>query len=113
MTEFGEAADYLRKSAQELMKVQTIAFDGKKKAWIPDDKEAYIEVEIKDSSGGKVNVETKDKKVKTLLFPAGDLHVRRWDGRGRQLGEISRGRLISPCARALMVSVASFIPYLC
>uniref|UniRef100_A0A8C6X6K5 Myosin heavy chain 7B n=1 Tax=Naja naja TaxID=35670 RepID=A0A8C6X6K5_NAJNA len=35
----------------------------KKRAWIPDDKEAYIEIEIKESSGGKVTVETKDKKT--------------------------------------------------
>uniref|UniRef100_A0A8C5PP49 Myosin heavy chain n=1 Tax=Leptobrachium leishanense TaxID=445787 RepID=A0A8C5PP49_9ANUR len=63
MSEFGEAADYLRKSDKELMKLQTIPFDGKKKGWIPDEKEAYIEVEIKESSGGKVTVETKDKRV--------------------------------------------------
>lgn len=36
---------------------------GKKRAWIPDEKEAYLEVEIKESSGGKVTVETKDKTV--------------------------------------------------
>ncbi|XP_044303417.1 myosin-7B [Varanus komodoensis] len=63
MTEFGEAAEYLRKSYQEQMKYQTMPFDGKKRAWIPDEKEAYIEVEIKESSGGKVTVETKDKKT--------------------------------------------------
>ncbi|XP_069608234.1 myosin-7B isoform X1 [Ranitomeya imitator] len=62
MSEFGEAADYLRKSDDELMKLHTIPFDGKKKAWIPDEKEAYIEVEIKESTGGKVTVETKDKR---------------------------------------------------
>ncbi|KAG8131874.1 hypothetical protein E2320_009777 [Naja naja] len=61
--EFGEAAEYLRKSYEEMMKYQTMAFDGKKRAWIPDDKEAYIEIEIKESSGGKVTVETKDKKT--------------------------------------------------
>nr|XP_033818887.1 myosin-7B [Geotrypetes seraphini]XP_033818888.1 myosin-7B [Geotrypetes seraphini] len=66
MSEFGEAADYLRKSEKELMKLHTIAFDGKKKAWISDDKEAYIEVEIKESSGGKVTVETKDKRLLTV-----------------------------------------------
>ncbi|KAL7985470.1 hypothetical protein Chor_004040 [Crotalus horridus] len=61
--EFGEAAEYLRKSYEEMMKYQTMAFDGKKRAWIPDEKEAYIEIEIKESSGGKVTVETKDKKT--------------------------------------------------
>ncbi|XP_060628347.2 myosin-7B [Anolis sagrei] len=62
MAEFGEAAEYLRKSYEELMKYHTMPFDGKKRAWIPDEKEAYIEIEIKESSGGKVTVETKDKK---------------------------------------------------
>ncbi len=36
---------------------------GKKRAWIPDEKEAYIEVEMKELSGDKVIVETKDGKV--------------------------------------------------
>lgn len=33
MTEFGEAAPYLRKSEKELMKAQTVAFDGE--LWQP------------------------------------------------------------------------------
>uniref|UniRef100_A0A670YR80 Myosin heavy chain 7B n=1 Tax=Pseudonaja textilis TaxID=8673 RepID=A0A670YR80_PSETE len=69
--EFGEAAEYLRKSYEEMMKYQTMPFDGKKRAWIPDDKEAYIEIEIKESSGGKVTVETKDKK--TLVVKEDDV----------------------------------------
>lgn len=36
---------------------------GKKRAWIPDDKEAYIEIEIKELKGDKVVVETKDGRV--------------------------------------------------
>lgn len=36
---------------------------GKKRAWIPDDKEAYIEIEIKELKGDKVIVETKDGRV--------------------------------------------------
>uniref|UniRef100_A0A8C9N1K1 MYH7 protein n=1 Tax=Serinus canaria TaxID=9135 RepID=A0A8C9N1K1_SERCA len=64
--EFGEAAPYLRKSYTEQLKLQTIPFDGKKRAWIPDEKEAYIEVEIKESSGGKVTVETKDKETRVV-----------------------------------------------
>lgn len=36
---------------------------GKKRAWIPDPKEAYIEIEIKERSGDKVTVETKDGRV--------------------------------------------------
>uniref|UniRef100_A0A670K994 Myosin-7B-like n=1 Tax=Podarcis muralis TaxID=64176 RepID=A0A670K994_PODMU len=63
MAEFGEAAEYLRKSYEEMLKYHNIPFDGKKRAWIPDEKEAYIEVEVKESSGGKVTVETKDKKT--------------------------------------------------
>nr|XP_014124596.1 myosin-7B [Zonotrichia albicollis] len=66
MSEFGEAAPYLRKSYTEQLKLQTVPFDGKKRAWIPDEKEAYIEVEIKESSGGKVTVETKDKETRVV-----------------------------------------------
>lgn len=36
---------------------------GKKRAWIPDEKEAYIEIEIKELKGDKVLVETKDGRV--------------------------------------------------
>uniref|UniRef100_A0A8C8B445 Myosin heavy chain n=1 Tax=Otus sunia TaxID=257818 RepID=A0A8C8B445_9STRI len=66
MTEFGEAADYLRKSYTEQLKLQTIPFDGKKRSWIPDEKEAYIEVEIKEISGGKATVETKNKETRVV-----------------------------------------------
>lgn len=37
---------------------------GKKRAWVPDEKEAYIEIEIRERSGDKVVVETKDGKVR-------------------------------------------------
>ncbi|XP_072371513.1 myosin-7-like isoform X1 [Scyliorhinus torazame] len=66
MDDFGEAAEFLRKSDKELMVLQTIAFDGKKRCWVPDDKEAYMEAEIKESVGGKVTVETKNGKTLTL-----------------------------------------------
>uniref|UniRef100_A0A8C3I2A7 Myosin heavy chain 7 n=1 Tax=Chrysemys picta bellii TaxID=8478 RepID=A0A8C3I2A7_CHRPI len=36
------------------------------RAWIPDDKEAYVEVEIKEISGGKVIVETKNKETRVV-----------------------------------------------
>ncbi|XP_030060036.1 myosin-15 [Microcaecilia unicolor] len=71
MSEFGEAADFLRKSNKELMKLQTVAFDGKKKCWIPDDKAAYLEAEIKETSGGKVTVEIADGK--TVVVKEGDI----------------------------------------
>ncbi|XP_073682422.1 myosin, heavy chain 7B, cardiac muscle, beta a [Garra rufa] len=66
MKEFGEAAAFLRKSDPELLAVQTVAFDGKKRAWIPDEKDAYIEVEIREIDGDKVIVETKDGKCLTV-----------------------------------------------
>lgn len=66
MKDFGEAAPFLRKTDLELMAVQTVAFDGKKRAWIPDDKEAYIEIEIKEISGDKVIVDTKDGRTLTV-----------------------------------------------
>ncbi|XP_067824765.1 myosin-7B-like [Heptranchias perlo] len=55
---FGEAAPYLRKSAAELKAIQNVPFDSKKKIWVPDEKEAYIEAEIKERSKGKVIAET-------------------------------------------------------
>ncbi|XP_071773558.2 myosin, heavy chain 7B, cardiac muscle, beta a [Centroberyx gerrardi] len=70
--EFGEAAPFLRKTDLELLAAQTVAFDGKKRAWVPDEKEAYIEIEIKELSGDKIIVETKDKK-KTLTVKEDDI----------------------------------------
>uniref|UniRef100_A0A669CFT3 Myosin, heavy chain 7B, cardiac muscle, beta a n=1 Tax=Oreochromis niloticus TaxID=8128 RepID=A0A669CFT3_ORENI len=66
LNEFGEASPFLRKSDLELLAVQTAAFDGKKRAWIPDEKEAYIEIEIKEVSGDKVIVDTKDGRTLTV-----------------------------------------------
>uniref|UniRef100_A0A4W3JPD7 Myosin heavy chain 7B n=1 Tax=Callorhinchus milii TaxID=7868 RepID=A0A4W3JPD7_CALMI len=48
------------------MVTQTIAFDGKKRCWIPDEKEAYVEAEIKERAGDKVTVETKGGKTVTV-----------------------------------------------
>ncbi|XP_062251988.1 myosin, heavy chain 7B, cardiac muscle, beta a isoform X1 [Platichthys flesus] len=66
LKEFGDAAVFLRKSEMEQLAMQTIPFDGKKRAWIPDEKEAYVEVEIKELKGDKVIVETKDGTTTTV-----------------------------------------------
>ncbi|KAM6981317.1 myosin, heavy chain 7B, cardiac muscle, beta a [Aplochiton taeniatus] len=66
MQEFGEAGPFLRKTDLELLAAQTLAFDGKKRAWVPDDKEAYVEVEIKNIDGDKIIVETKDMRTLTV-----------------------------------------------
>ncbi|XP_061115074.1 myosin-7-like [Conger conger] len=63
MKEFGEAAPFLRKTELELLAAQTLAFDGKKRVWIPDEKQAYIDVEIKDTTDGKITAETRDGKT--------------------------------------------------
>lgn len=43
---------------------------GKKRVWIPDEQDAYVEAEVKsEATGGRVNVETKDQKVWLPLFP--------------------------------------------
>uniref|UniRef100_A0A8C2YHC7 Myosin heavy chain 7B n=1 Tax=Coturnix japonica TaxID=93934 RepID=A0A8C2YHC7_COTJA len=74
MSEFGEAAEYLRKSYTEQLKLQTIPFDGKKRAWIPDEKEAYIEVEIKESTGGKVTTRVvKEDELQPMNPPKFDM----------------------------------------
>ena len=42
---------------------------GKKKCWIPDGRNAYVEAEVKGRrNDGKVIVETADGKVKESLF---------------------------------------------
>ncbi|XP_078251841.1 myosin-7B-like, partial [Rhinoraja longicauda] len=66
MAELGDAACFLRKSDKELMVLQTIAFDGKKRCWIPDDKEAYMEAEILERNDSKVTVETRTGKTVTV-----------------------------------------------
>ncbi|XP_034068174.1 myosin, heavy chain 7B, cardiac muscle, beta a isoform X2 [Gymnodraco acuticeps] len=64
--EFGEAAQFLRKSELEMMASHTVAFDGKKRAWVPDEKEAYIEIEIKERSDDKVIVDSTDGRTLTV-----------------------------------------------
>ncbi|XP_016068617.1 PREDICTED: myosin-7B [Miniopterus natalensis] len=64
VSELGESARYLRQGYQEMMKVHTVPWDGKKRVWVPDEQEAYVEAEVKsEATGGRVNVETKDQKV--------------------------------------------------
>lgn len=44
-------------------------FLGTKRVWMPDDVEAYIEVEVRELNGDKTTVETKDGRVRhQLLF---------------------------------------------
>ncbi|XP_060990295.1 myosin-15 [Dama dama] len=63
LSELGEAAAFLRISKEELLLLQAVAFDGKKKCWIHDAKNAYVEAEIKGSGGdGRLLVETTDGK---------------------------------------------------
>ncbi|XP_057218621.1 myosin, heavy chain 7B, cardiac muscle, beta a isoform X1 [Triplophysa rosa] len=66
MTEFGEAALFLRKSDMGILAAHATAFDGKKRVWIPDEKEAYIEAEIKEINGDKAMVETSDGRCLTV-----------------------------------------------
>nr|XP_020137452.1 myosin-7B isoform X6 [Microcebus murinus] len=67
VSELGESACYLRQGYQELMKVHTVPWDGKKRVWVPDEQDAYVEAEVKSEAiGGKVTVETKDQKVLTV-----------------------------------------------
>jgi hypothetical protein len=49
-----------------------ISFLGKKKCWVRDGKNAYIEAEVKGSEDdGKIIVETKDGKVQEYLLHLG------------------------------------------
>ncbi|XP_060890208.1 myosin-7B-like [Labrus mixtus] len=60
MAEFGEAGRYLRLTNLEQLAARAQAFDGTKRVWMPDDAEAYIEVEVRELNGDKTTVETKD-----------------------------------------------------
>lgn len=42
-------------------------FLGTKRVWMPDDVEAYIEVEVRELNGDKTTVETKDGRVRHQL----------------------------------------------
>ncbi|KAJ8016562.1 hypothetical protein DPEC_G00008530 [Dallia pectoralis] len=63
MKEFGEAALFLRLTNLEALAARTLAFDGTKRVWIPDETEAYVEAEIKELDGDKTTLETKDGTV--------------------------------------------------
>ncbi|XP_068588260.1 myosin-7-like [Cebidichthys violaceus] len=60
LAEFGEAARFLRLTNLEQLAAIAQAYDGTKRVWMPDDVEAYIEVEVKELNGDKTTVETKD-----------------------------------------------------
>lgn len=93
LKEFGEAARYLRLTNLEHLAAKAQAFDGThrshishthtdnqsvnnknlcclsgtKRVWMPDDVEAYIEVEVRELNGDKSTVETKDGRVRRQL----------------------------------------------
>ncbi|XP_031695369.1 myosin-7B-like, partial [Anarrhichthys ocellatus] len=60
LAEFGEAARFLRLTNLEQLAAIARNYDGTKRVWMPDDVEAYIEVEVKELNGDKTTVETKD-----------------------------------------------------
>jgi TPP-dependent indolepyruvate ferredoxin oxidoreductase alpha subunit len=50
------------------MTINVLLFcSGTKRVWIPNEKEAYIEVEVKELDGDKATVETKDGRVGSLV----------------------------------------------
>ncbi|XP_069033862.1 myosin-7B-like [Embiotoca jacksoni] len=71
MTELGEAARFLRLTNMEQLAAKAQAFDGTKRIWMPDDVEAYTEVEIRELNGDKTTVETKDGRF--LIVKEDDL----------------------------------------
>ncbi|XP_028266577.1 myosin-7B-like [Parambassis ranga] len=73
MTEFGEAAHFLRLTNLEQLAAKAQAFDGTKRVWMPDDTEAYIEVEVRELNGDKSTVETKDGRF--LIVKEDDLQL--------------------------------------
>lgn len=49
-----------------------LPLSGTKRVWMPDEVEAYIEVEVREVNGDKATVETKDGRVSS---PPGPLLV--------------------------------------
>ncbi|CAL8279272.1 unnamed protein product [Boreogadus saida] len=60
MKDFGDAAQFLRLTNLEQLAGIATTYDGTKRVWMPDDVEAYVEVEVKELNGAKSIVETKD-----------------------------------------------------
>lgn len=83
MAEFGEAAQYLRKSEQERLEAQTRPFDIRTECFLPDDKEEYVKGKIKSREGGMVTAETETGKVGRAQCP------------GRE-GRLERGTQVVP-----------------
>ncbi|XP_072305546.1 myosin-7B-like [Eucyclogobius newberryi] len=71
MAEFGESARFLRLTNLEQLAAKAQAFDGTKRVWMPDEVEAYVEVEVKELNGDKSTVETKDGRF--LIVKEDDL----------------------------------------
>nr|XP_048310370.1 myosin-15 [Myodes glareolus] len=60
LSELGDAAAFLRRNTADPL-LQPPVFDGKKRCWVHDWKNAYVEAEVKESDAdGKVIVETSD-----------------------------------------------------
>ncbi|XP_061908652.1 myosin-7B-like [Entelurus aequoreus] len=66
LKDFGDAAHYLRLTNLEQLAAKAEAFDGTKRVWMPDDVEAYVEVEVRELNGEKTTVETKDGRFVIL-----------------------------------------------
>ncbi|CAL8369949.1 unnamed protein product [Lota lota] len=65
MKDFGDAAKFLRLTNLEQLAGIAQTYDGTKRVWMPDEVEAYIEVEIKELNGANTTVETKDGRFVT------------------------------------------------
>ncbi|NXL63805.1 MYH7 protein, partial [Chordeiles acutipennis] len=66
MTEFGEAAPYLRKSERERLAAQTRPFDLKKDIFVPDEREEFVKATIVAREGTKITAETEHGKTVTV-----------------------------------------------
>ncbi|KAM7322027.1 hypothetical protein ACRRTK_018868 [Alexandromys fortis] len=68
MSELGDAAAFLRRNTADPL-LQSPVFDGKKRCWVYDGKNAYVEAEVKESDAdGKIIVETSDGETYSGVF---------------------------------------------
>ncbi|CAF1520853.1 unnamed protein product, partial [Didymodactylos carnosus] len=64
--ELTESLRYLRMTPEEKLKYQSQPFDAKKRCWVPDAKECFVEGDIESTKGEEVTV-TKDKGEKVTV----------------------------------------------
>lgn len=73
LSQFQDAAPYLRMSAMEIMELQNQKPDGKKYAWLAHKTKSYVKGEIISNEKGKVTVKSLEEGGKEVIVNEEDL----------------------------------------